>query len=389
VAEQRYSNVAVGLLIMAALAILGAAVFSIGGARRFIGSTEIFEAHFHRTNGLQTGAPVTLAGVDIGAVQSIRFPADPHATYVVVRFWVHGAAADRMRADAECWIRTMGLLGDKFIEIGPGTPGAPPVSPGSVLTAHDPVDYETIMGPKNAGDLFANVMSVSSSLRDLLDDMQKGKGLLGQLMRGDKFSLASMQQTFEHLDRASIQLELMLSRINRGQGLAGAMLSEKVNGRKVVQDFAASAASLKVSAERIETLTARLEKAQGLAPRLIEDRQYADEVMRELRDSSRNLEEILRKINTGQGTAGLLVNDPGLYNDAKNLLGGGGWGLPIMRGLYSLTHPFSGAGTNANAPAESLPPVTAGNSAMPAAAIDPSPVPPTPSVAGPDMSGAK
>ncbi len=42
----------------------------------------------------------------------------------------------------------------------------------------------------------------------------------------------------------------------------------------------------------------------------------------QMKSAVRNLNSILGKINNGTGTLGALVNDPGLYDDAKALLGG-------------------------------------------------------------------
>jgi phospholipid/cholesterol/gamma-HCH transport system substrate-binding protein len=42
----------------------------------------------------------------------------------------------------------------------------------------------------------------------------------------------------------------------------------------------------------------------------------------QLKGAVRNLNGILEKINNGTGTLGALVNDPGLYYDARSLMGG-------------------------------------------------------------------
>ena len=63
-----------------------------------------------------------------------------------------------------------------------------------------------------------------------------------------------------------------------------------------------------------------------------------------MQTSLADMKDILRKIDDGRGSVGLAVNDPSLYYDAKNFLGGNGslgWGVRMLNGIYSLTHPFS------------------------------------------------
>jgi ABC-type transporter Mla subunit MlaD len=86
------SALRVGVLIAVGLALLAFAVLALGhGARLFCGG-KLFEAHFQRINGLQTGAPVTLRGVRVGRVAEIEFPNEPDADYVVVQLWIQKSA---------------------------------------------------------------------------------------------------------------------------------------------------------------------------------------------------------------------------------------------------------------------------------------------------------
>lgn len=339
-----YSKVRVGVVLAIGLAILMFAIYSIGAGTRWLRETQTLHAHFHRTNGLQAGAPVALSGVTIGAVESISFPSDPRANYIDVRMWVDARPAQRITDDSVANIRTMGLLGDKYIEITPGT-SHKPLPPGAVLASQDPIDYEALLGKKDTGDFFANLMQASVSARNILTAIDKGQGLLGQLVRGDqagaRISLRDLKQSLKNINEASAQLNLILSRINRGQGLAGALVVDSPRNRRVLRNLDESLAALRVSSQRIEQLTASLGTGQGLIPQLMRDREFANEILKDSRESIRQLEQILTKINSGQGTLGKLVNDPSLYYQAKSVLGGGGWGTSVLRGLYGITHPFS------------------------------------------------
>jgi hypothetical protein len=75
------------------------------------------------------------------------------------------------------------------------------------------------------------------------------------------------------------------------------------------------------------------------------------QVMSNLRRSSNDMHEVLEKIDGRQGTLGLMVNDPTLYNNATNLVGASGWGFSLLKGMYSLSHPFGTTASPSYVPA--------------------------------------
>ena len=98
-------------------------------------------------------------------------------------------------------------------------------------------------------------------------------------------------------------------------------------------------------------MIARFDKANGILPQLMENKDFSDDVLPSLRQSSRDLRDILQKINSSKGTAGMLVNDPTLYKQLTGFMdNGGGWGIQFINGFYNLTHPL-GASVARSGPA--------------------------------------
>jgi phospholipid/cholesterol/gamma-HCH transport system substrate-binding protein len=357
VADSVYSRVRVGAVIAAGLGILGFAILTIGHGAQFFTRTETLQAHFGHINGLQTGAPVTLSGVRIGAVESIDFPPEPENGYVVVKVWVEESAAERVRSDSIMQIHSMGLLGDKFVALTPGTAAAPPATPDTILASVNPIDYEAILQREGTDDLIANIMAISGSLRSILTSIETGHGLLSQLVRGedanqprDRLTLESIQRTLDHVDKLSVAVNQAMDRVNRGQGLIGAMLSNDTNGKQFLDNIEQTTTRIRQTSARLDTLIARFDKANGILPQLMENKNFSDDVLPNLRQSSHDLKDILQKINTGKGTAALLVNDPTLYNQLSSFMNSsGGWGIRFINGFYNLTHPFASPSPSAAA----------------------------------------
>src|SRR5215471_1756395 len=185
-ADSNGSSLRVGILIASGLAIFAFAVLSFGRGARVFSDSTLFEAHFHRINGLQAGAPVTLLGVHVGTVARIDFPRDPAAEYVIVRLRVQNRAAMRVRADSLAKIAALGMLGDKFVILTGGTPDSPRAKPDAVLPSADPIDYATLLQRKGTTDTFANILAITDSIRSLTDAINNGHGLVHELLYGTR-----------------------------------------------------------------------------------------------------------------------------------------------------------------------------------------------------------
>jgi phospholipid/cholesterol/gamma-HCH transport system substrate-binding protein len=325
----------IGLLVAVALAILMVTVFSLNQEQPFWERKVQYEVHFTRTSGLQTGAPVSLNGVPIGTVAELRFPADPAVNYIQVLINVKGDVATRVRDNTVASIRTIGLLGDRYIELSAGTPESPPVAAGGLIASIDPTDIEGLLG--QGGDIVTNIVEVTTSLKDVLGSIQRGEGLLGAMLRnrelGDK-TLVDLQQTMANVQSTTASLESILERVNQGQGVLGQLTSDTRESRELLSHVRQSAKSL-------DELTGRLNRSNGTVARLTEDEVYARRVLGNLDRALSDLADVAAKLDHGQGTLGKLVNDPSLYHDTKALVGGArkSWLLRMLGGGASPAAP--------------------------------------------------
>ena len=372
-------QIRVGLLILVCLVIFGATIFLMGKERRLFETKVPFEIRFSRTIGLREGAPISLAGVTVGSVESLTFAQDIRENYIVVRIKVVGDVAPRIRKDTVARIRTLGLLGDKFIELSGGSPRSDPVPPGGLISSVDPIDYEALLG--EGGGVVENFIEVTSSLRTVLKSIAEGKGLLGQMVapgqeekwadmatnfRAISVSLRSASESFRHIVRsvergegmlgqlvqnkeageammedlrvglrqlrqATESLQKTTAKLERGEGTLGTLIQDPDAGREIL-------ASLRRSAANLETVTRQLREGGGVVQRLIADRPYADRLLGQLEQATGDLARITAKIERGEGTIGALVNDPGLYKDARELVGNakGSWLFSISRFFRNL-----------------------------------------------------
>jgi phospholipid/cholesterol/gamma-HCH transport system substrate-binding protein len=326
----------IGLMVAVALGIFMLTILSLGQEQRFWQRRVQYEIRFARTNGLQKGALVSLSGVAIGSVDELRFPPDPAETHIQVLINVASNVTERIREDTTAAIRTYGLLGDRYIELSAGSAAAAPLAPGSRLQAVDPIDYEQVIG-QSGGDIVSNVVEVTASLRDVLQSIQRGEGLLGAMLKNRELgeaTITDLRQTMANLQGTTRSLDHIIARVERGEGLLGQLTTRTKENAKLLGRIDRSVAN-------VEDLSQRLAGGKGALPRLFEDKAYADRVLGNLDRAVADLAEVTAKMKGTQGTFGKLISDPGLYNEAQALVGRvrKSWAARMFRLLGSSEEP--------------------------------------------------
>lgn len=141
----------VGTLLLGVASLLG--YFSIQLGQVDLGADHYpLYADFTTAGGLQDGAVIELAGVEIGRVERVRL-ADYKA-----RVTLKIDEAVRLHTDTQAAIKTKGLIGERYVEITPGH-AADTLAPGETIdNTEEPVDIQELIGEF----IFGNVGAAGS-----------------------------------------------------------------------------------------------------------------------------------------------------------------------------------------------------------------------------------
>lgn len=336
----------VGLLVLVALVLLSFGIFLIGEQSNLFSRKNEYFIYFPNVGGLNEGNPVQLNGVEVGTVRSIVLPTEAASEQIKVTIEVDRRYADRIREDSEARIKTLGLLGDKFVELTSGSPGEEPIPPGGVIPAAAPTNVDKLIA--SGEDVMDNVVQISADLRDILQRMEQGEGLLGELTTesetgrrvtdavietmesvqrvateieqgdGPLSRLIHDQELADSLTGSVARLEGVLDKAENGEGLLPALL----NDPSTKEEFNATLQQLREVATNLEGFSRELQEGEGLLPRLIADEELGDEVESDLRQAMDGINELTRKLNEGEGTAGKLINDPSVYEAVQDVIVG-------------------------------------------------------------------
>lgn len=344
--RERGSEWKVGLLVVAALGLLALGIFLIGEETNLFTRKNRYAIYFPTVAGLNSGNPVQLDGVEVGTVRSVVLPTDATSAQIKVTVEVDKAYAARIREDSMARIKTLGLLGDKFVEITTGSTATDPIPPGGVIPAAPPTNVDKLIA--SGEDVMDNVVQISADLRDILQRMERGEGLLGELTtesetgrrvtdavietmesvqrvaqdvetgQGPLSRLIYDQELADRVDLSFQRLDAILAELEGGEGLLPGLLHDP--GTR--EQFDMTMSRLRGAAANLEAFSKELEEGDGLLPRLLQDEELGDEVIGELRTVLDRIDSLTRKLEQGEGTAGKLINDPAVYEAIQDVIVG-------------------------------------------------------------------
>jgi phospholipid/cholesterol/gamma-HCH transport system substrate-binding protein len=165
----------VGIFVFCGLVILVLFVLMIGNFRTWSLGYRV-NIIFNFINGVKVGAPVRFAGLDVGEVKAINIvflDSQPQAKVKVV-CWVKNVV--KIPADSTVWVNTLGLLGEKYIEIMPGTDYGQIITEGQPLIGHDPIAMHEVA--ELAKDMAHNI-------DESIVKIKNGEGTIGKLLYND------------------------------------------------------------------------------------------------------------------------------------------------------------------------------------------------------------
>src|SRR5437588_3647747 len=120
-----WEQLKVGAVVAFARFIVGFAMYKLGQSVNLFTKRYRLYAILGSASGLRPGSQVTIAGQIAGTVRDILFLPIGNDTsrHLRVVMDVDRDLRGQVRTDSRARLRTMGLLGDKFLDISPGTPG--------------------------------------------------------------------------------------------------------------------------------------------------------------------------------------------------------------------------------------------------------------------------
>lgn len=288
-----WSHVRTGIFIVASLLCAAAGVVIMGDKTKYFVPKEALSVIISDVAGLKEGAPVWLAGVDIGVVTDIRFNQPRKTNDIEIRIEVERQALKKIGQDSFITIKTRGLMGEKYVDITPS------------ISFHETPErlVKGTPAPK-LDDVLQKAGASFDRLNKVVEKIDRGEGSLGRFMKDE--------QLYNNVNRLTLELHTLTSSINRGEGTLGKLTKSSEPYDRMIAIL-----------DRTETTLKDIQSADGTMGRLVRDRQLYDKLVA-LADKStqaaEDVRELNKKLTSSDSTIGLLLTDRTLHDKGIDLL---------------------------------------------------------------------
>ena len=294
----------VGAFFLVALAITGLLIWKIEDLRIGRGVAQKVTVQFKDVGGLDEKTAVRVAGVRVGRVTKIHLVEGK----ALVEIELDRDVALRQGASAS--IESLGLLGEKYVELVPGPFGAPPLPDNSVIVGGVPVSFDEIT--KLARDIEVDIKEITRSLKDsiggpegeerlvsIVENMRVISEQVRAMVEANRMGVDATVANFREFSSAMNELVARVDSLvasNEGNFSQGISNIREVSGK------------LETTADNLNQITSRIKEGEGTVGKLVQ----SDEAHKNFNDALVAVKEGVASLNKALGAIGRTKIDLGL-----------------------------------------------------------------------------
>ena len=212
----RESEWKLGLFIACGIVLFSVLIFTISNLEFFNKGYEV-RVLFKFANGIEEGAPARLAGVKVGEVKKVKIIYDYKDESPIVEVDLNIQEDVRIRQGASVLVSTLGLLGEKYVEILPGTKEKPLLQNGDVIIGYNSVPLAKL------SDLGYQIALKLDRTIDALQNIF----VKGDQKEDIKTTLRNLKDLSLNLNSLVLDTDETMKKINSGEGTLGRLISQE------------------------------------------------------------------------------------------------------------------------------------------------------------------
>lgn len=297
----------VGVFFLVVLAIAGLMIWKIEDIRVGRGGSKKVSVQFADVSGLAEKSTVRVAGVPVGKVGKIRL--EQGRAYVDIEL-------DRdvdLRQGASASIASLGLLGEKYVELVPGPVGSAPLPENSVITGDVPVTFDEIT--RLARDIEKDIKEITANLNQSLGGPE-GEERLRTIVENVRIitddlrilvasNRAGVDATVANFSEFSGMMTKLVDRIDR------LVASNEGNVTDGIANVREITGKLQTTADNLNAITSRISQGEGTVGKLVQ----SEETHKNLNDALVAVKEGVGGLNKALGSIGKIKFDLALRTE--------------------------------------------------------------------------
>jgi phospholipid/cholesterol/gamma-HCH transport system substrate-binding protein len=278
----------VGIFFAVCLAMLAALIWEFGKYQPLTRHTYDLNVVFSSVGGIVQDASVLYGGIKVGSVRSIALDQTGELKVIVKLSIQEGV---KIRKDAKFVINQSGLLGDRYVDIVPQSATAEFLKPGASVEGSTSVD-------------------LSEAIHSVVDVLHQAAGTIQRvdkaIQRIDETVLS--RQSLDHIDSALVNIDTVSSNaIGLTVSLRGVVDDSRGKVDSTLTRFSDAADYLKQASSNVDQV-------------VLSNQEDIHTAAKNLAESTAKLNDILARLEKGQGTAGKLLVDPTLHDEIVHLV---------------------------------------------------------------------
>lgn len=307
--QDKSKNVRLGLFVSIGVLLLILAIYFLGRQQNLFGSTLRINAVFSDVKGLQVGNNVRFSGINVGTISNIMILSD---TTVKVQIALKRDVQEFIKKDSRASISTEGLLGNKIINITPGSPDAEMVEEDDMLATVQPVDFDDIL--KEVKISSENITVVSNNLIDITDKINRGEGMFGKIFT-DTVLTANLDKASKNINLMTSEMALIARKVNEGRGIVGKILTDSAFSASLSE----SGKNFQLASSNLQEITERINQGEGIFGKMFTDTALSHSLRHTFRNlnqttentkvMTQNLVLLTEQVYEGKGVVSKLLSD--------------------------------------------------------------------------------
>ena len=306
-AAENKRSVIIGIFVLLGIVIFVAGILVLGGQEsKFVKHIRLTTV-FNDVSGLQIGNNVWFSGVKIGTVRAINFVG---ASQVEVSMNIEKEAQKYLRKNSLATLGSDGLIGNRLVVLSGGSAPEANVETGDRLQSRSSLSSEAIMETLQENN--KNLLKVTSDVKVIVEKIVKGEGVAGAILTdpvlANKFQnvVTDLQSASSRAAKVSNSLADFSAKLNNKGSLANELVTDtavfkslKSSMARLNQASAAATETVNNVRQTTERLEAKLNAKNTPAGMLLNDEETATRLkntLRNLEGSSVKLEEDLEAV---------------------------------------------------------------------------------------------